>query len=245
MNVEPETLRYFYSAVAQSMAALFTVGGIFAFFNIENINVRLSKTCESFIAYMKLAYPERNSNLNVDKKDTWLSKDTLANLLAVFESNQDDIYLVDCYKEYSNLFHFKKEIKNKLKPLTILTAITFIFSLIALIIVDLKLIVSLNFICFVGLFFLIIATSYLIINYITISVKGSRHDCFNNGLINIKVDKELVEKYTEGIKVEMKNKLTSEREELLKKIIARINKKGYQINPRRPDLPPKGGKSGG
>ncbi|NCB07994.1 MAG: hypothetical protein EOM73_07525 [Bacteroidia bacterium] len=55
--MDAETLRYFFSTVAQSMAALIAIGGVFTVFGIQIAYKRLEDAYDSFRAYAKSLKP--------------------------------------------------------------------------------------------------------------------------------------------------------------------------------------------
>jgi len=51
--VSNNTMLYYLSTIAQSMAALFAVGGIFAIYRLQEINTEITNTCRAFKEYLR------------------------------------------------------------------------------------------------------------------------------------------------------------------------------------------------
>lgn len=92
LKMDTVTLRYFYSAVMQSMAALLALGGIFAIYRLEYITKKLRLTYEAFKSFIQHYFIDPNTRIYNAQPvfvngDThmWLDKDVYHHILTIFE----------------------------------------------------------------------------------------------------------------------------------------------------------------
>lgn len=215
-----DTARYFYSALAQSMAALFTLGAIFAIFSIESFNQQYSQACKILRNYLKRIYPLPHRHTGIDERDTWLDKDVFHQLLTFFETHQNDNALIDIYSEIKHLRNFEKLIKILIWLPAVSVITTFTYSLFVLMQIDniLPIINIINFIS-IGLIIFTIILSFI---YILISIKGPNHEFINSPLVDS--EKKELKKIIEQLKLHMESQMFKERAEWEKMITKRVKK---------------------
>ncbi len=157
------TLLYFYSTVAQSMAALFTVSGFFAIYRLQAIDAQLSRSYASYrewinirLTSFNIAQINRNHvqaplakqateilGLGSDiEPHSWLEKDIIAHAKSLFEAAQKSgSGLMKALRDYYR--HFCKQERSRL--------LIKIFSIIPLVIIGFLLLDALTQISYLHL----------------------------------------------------------------------------------------------
>jgi len=190
----PQTLLYFYSSVAQSMAALFAVGGIFAVYSLQTIDNELEFTKRAFAEFVD-GFRERIRGYKGDvNAKMWLGKDFLVHLayLIAQENKTPDKSLFKAYQDYQIHFKNQMEYKNRIKKdllfPTILIALNFINALLFLPYLDF-LLTKCRCVVSVDVFLLILSSTVIVIyliQYISFCLQGSKEVEINNPKTNIK-----------------------------------------------------------
>lgn len=191
------TLRYFYSSIAQSIAAIIAIGTVFAIFGFERIDENITSLSGAFKEFIRRRIYDADKQKEDKKKrevDEWLDKDVLHMLLACFEKVKDEDKrnktdtlqpgFVDYYLEFENLQKFKSQLKAEIWRTTASLIMTFFLSLLLLINVERiqlqTFFIFTNFI--IGIAILI--SLWFTVQYIAIVSEGPRKDFINNPLIN-------------------------------------------------------------
>lgn len=217
-----DTFRYFYSALAQSMAALFALCSVFVIFQLQYLIEQHDKTCKAFKEYMRRTFTQNGMPDDAKAVDEWLNKDIFFNLLIYFETfkkkqpkNLQPAF-ADYFAEYINQENFKHKIKLFLWIPTALICLSLLFSFIILhntdyfykyksSTSDLLLQTSI----------LNILTLYSIIRYIAFSIRGYKKENINN-LLSI-VNNDIREERIRIIENEIFKRLELEKENVLNK----------------------------
>lgn len=190
----PQTLLYFYSSVAQSMAALFAVGGIFAVYSLQTIENELEFTKRAFAEFVD-GFRERIRGYQGDvNAKMWLGKDFLVHLeyLIAQENKTGDKLLLKAYTDYhthfKNQMEYRNRIKKELSSPTILITINFVNALLFLPCLDFIL-AKCRWVVFVDVFLLILFSTVIVIyliDYIKFCLQGPKEVEINNPRTNIR-----------------------------------------------------------
>lgn len=187
------TLRYFYSSVAQSIAAIIAIGAVFAIFGLEQIDGKMISFCKAFKEFIRRRVYDPDKMIEDKKKrevDEWLGKDVYYMLLAYFdklkEKEKETLQpgFVDYFLELENLRKFKAQLKQEVWRATLSLIFTFMFSLVFLI--NVERISSDNLFVWTNLFLgisLLISLSFTV-KYIAVVSHGPQEEYINNPLIN-------------------------------------------------------------
>ena len=149
-STEPEALKitmlYFYSTLAQSMAALFVVSGIFLIFRIEMIQNEINGGIDNFrnwVAFrINVRDPEINTlGINIEPH-SWLPKDVLVHIEAALQiaRNRNHQYtraLTDYFTFIAGRLNYQKWLKLFSFPPFILIGLIFCNAIYNLTIIDL------------------------------------------------------------------------------------------------------------
>ena len=148
------TVLYFYSALAQSMAALFAVSGIFLIFRIQIIHQEISKSSDNFREWVKFRLYSRDpktgswivdkgiAELGVDvEPDSWLVKDILDHIdYLLKKAKEKQSKYTKALTDYFNYINSRKRFEHFIKlfafPPFLLTGIVFLNALYSLSITD-------------------------------------------------------------------------------------------------------------
>jgi hypothetical protein len=140
------TLLYFYSTLAQSMAALFAVSGIFLIFRIEMIHNETNRGIDNFRNWVTFRINTGDieiKNLGIDKEPhSWLPKDVLPHIETALEIAKAKNHpytkaLTDYFKFIAGRLNYQKWLKLFAFPPFILIGLIFCNALYNLAIVDL------------------------------------------------------------------------------------------------------------
>jgi hypothetical protein len=172
--IDENTLRYFFSTIGQSMAALFAVGGIFAIYRFQFLESQYSSAVRSFREFYRrrialVTIPEgtpaysagkiENDRLmaefDANEANEWLDKDILSILLCENKKNPNDIGILDYCYYFINIIEARTTIAKQLKCPMVLIVINFLISILLLIVVDL---LSRNLLVFLAFGLLILTT---------------------------------------------------------------------------------------
>ncbi|MFC1510224.1 hypothetical protein ACFL49_01005 [Candidatus Omnitrophota bacterium] len=246
------TLLYFYSSIAQSMAALIAITGVFAVFTFQNINNKISETLSKIRKeYKRQLVIEKNNYLSlenskingskvkalikiIDKRlqfiDVWLEKDTLHNLIYSYANKHPDekkIYsagFIDYYTHLTNLTEHKKTtLMNTLICIFLMITI-FVGSLFVLNYQNIIFCNSLGGFIDEGVLLCTLITLSLTFLYIRKALQGERSEIINNNLINTKENKKIVQEIMQ-LKTKKINKLIEREKNITSRNLAKILKR--------------------
>lgn len=140
------TMLYFYSALAQSMAALFVVSGIFLIFRIEMIQAEISRGIDNFREWVAFRISERDpaiGTLGINREPrSWLVKDVLDHIDEALKNAKEKNHpYIKAFTDYSSFITYRLNYQKWLKlfsfPPFILIGFIFLNALYSLAIVDL------------------------------------------------------------------------------------------------------------
>ena len=214
------TLRYFFSTIAQSMAALFAVGGIFAIYRFQFLESQVSSAVKSFREFYrrrishvpapkgmpaysagKLENDRLIAEFNANEANEWLDKDILSILLNENKRNPDDIGILDYCYFFIKIVEARTTITKKLRCPMILIVINFLISNLLLLVVDLPYRGALTILASI-LVVLTTFTIYQLFSYIKLCFNLPKTLEFNNKFIgddSVAGTRELVINKIKGI----------------------------------------------
>lgn len=211
--MSPDSIRCFLSVVAESMAALFALGAIFAIYRLEEINTQVSRTCSAIREFVRrnILFDLSNPNRKMDSRevDEWLDKDVLYSLLIRFDGTNRAF--TDYYTQLNNQLDFRDELQRKLLAPTCLMALTFLMSIVGLLLSDIIKLCCLRTLIF-SLFILVIITTLNLVYYAKFAIAGPEEEILNNPLIEEFQD--LRTQRFEQIANEMKKRAAEEKDKL-------------------------------
>jgi len=183
MNENFQMSLYFLSAISQSMAALFAVGGIFAIYQLQKIDNLIEHICNSYRYYLTNISKDPNM-----KESTMLNKDVKGDLLHTFPKDSNQPGLVDRFVQLDEAEGFLRKLRIWVWLPTILIAIPFLLSVWLLAKLSPF---GLHNEMFNVLFYFVLLAVYSVTRYMYFAIRGPRQIVFNNSLVADIDDKEL------------------------------------------------------
>jgi uncharacterized membrane protein len=225
--MEMDTYRYLYSAIAQSMAALIALGGIFTIFALQTADKKVDHTCRAFKEHvrnwrkqveMKFAEDEEMKDYlerKASEVDEWLNKDVTHNLLAMAEEFHKKrmiipTALVDYFCELRSQDEYSVSAKEKLWQPTICIIILFVVSCFLLFNIDFFNFFTLYIISAV-LFLFLVAVLVWVYRYIKFLINVPKGEILNTLYWNDKKNETIKKRVTE-IRQEMLFKMQTLKE---------------------------------
>jgi len=242
--IEPETLRYFFSTIAQSMAALFAVGGIFAIYRLQFIESQINSAINSYREFYRRIIISNALNLSVslsysveqkkniieeatqraNEANEWLDKDVFYILLKHFQEQKENNGILDYCFYVLKVTEAKVKIVKKLKCPTALVALNFSLALIFLSIVDILCYCISTGLVFIMLF-LTFLTILMVLSYVKVCFNLPKIVVFNNTFVDLEILKELRNDVRNKIKQELESHSQKELEYLKSEMEKFINNK--------------------